>query len=70
MTEKNLKNIKQSESNDIIYRPDNQITKSVTDLLTFSLNGDYPNLKELLDEKDFLGSTMNLALRNLLSNIF
>ena len=70
MTEKNLKNIKQSESNDIIYRPDNQITKSVTDLLTFSLNGDYPNLKELLDEKDFLGSTMNLALRNLLSNNF
>ena len=70
MTENNSKNLKQSESNDIIYRPDNQITKSVADLLTFSLNGDYANLKELLDEKDFLGSTMNLALRNLLSNNF
>ena len=70
MTENNSKNIKQSQSYDIIYRPDNQITKSVADLLTFSLNGDYPNLKELLDEKDFLGSTMNLALRNLLSNNF
>ena len=68
MIENNLKNKSNSDDNDIIYKPDNQIKKSVSDLLRFSLNGDYPNLKELLDEKDFLGSTMNLALRNLLSN--
>ena len=68
MIDNNLKNKSNSDDNDIIYKPDNQIKKSVSDLLRFSLNGDYPNLKELLDEKDFLGSTMNLALRNLLSN--
>ena len=66
-----VNNLKNSDNNDaILYKPDNQIKKSVSDLLRFSLNGDYPNLKELLDEKDFLGSTMNLALRNLLSNNF
>ena len=70
MIENNPKNINYSDSNDILYKPDNQIKKSVSDLLLFSLSGDYPNLKELLDEKDFLGSTMNLALRNLLSNNF
>ena len=70
MTENNQKNTKYLNIPDIIYKPDNQITKSVADLLTFSQKGDYPNLKELLDEKDFLGSTLNLALRNLLSNYF
>ena len=70
MTENNQKNTKYPDIHDIIYKPDNQITKSVADLLTFSQKGDYPNLKELLDEKDFLGSTLNLALRNLLSNYF
>ena len=70
MTENNPKNIKYPDNSDIIYKPDNQVTKPVSDLLRFSQNGDYPNLKELLDEKDFLGSTMNLALRNLLSNNF
>ena len=49
MIENNLKNKSNSDDNDIIYKPDNQIKKSVSDLLRFSLNGDYPNLKELLD---------------------
>ena len=66
----NSKNTKYSDSCVIIYKPDSQMTKSVVDLLKFSLHGDYPNLKELLDEKDFLDSTLNLALRNLLSNYF
>ena len=66
----NSKNPKYSEACGIIYKPDNLVTKSVVDLLKFSQEGDYPNLKELLDEKDFLGSTLNLALRNLLSNYF
>ena len=70
MIDNNQKNINYSDSNDILYKPDNQIKKSVSELLLFSLAGDFPNLKELLDEKDFLGSTMNLALRNLLSNNF
>ena len=50
----NSKNTKYSDSCVIIYKPDSQMTKSVVDLLKFSLHGDYPNLKELLDEKDFL----------------
>ena len=66
----NSKNTKYSDTSVIIYKPDSQMTKSVVDLLKFSLHGDYPNLKELLDEKDFLDSTLNLALRNLLSNYF
>ena len=70
MIENNPKNINYSDNNDILYKPDNQIKKSVSDLLLFSFAGDYTSLKELLEEKDFLGSTMNLALRNLLSNNF
>ena len=70
MIENNSKNTKYSDTSDILYKPDNQITKSVADLLRYSQKGDFINLKELLDEKDFLGSTINLALRNLLSNYF
>ena len=70
MIENNSKNTKYSDTSDILYKPDNQITKSVADLLRYSQKGDFIDLKELLDEKDFLGSTINLALRNLLSNYF
>ena len=70
MKENIPKNIKYSDTSEIIYKPDNPITKPVADLLSFSQKGDYPKLKELLDEKDFLDSTLNLALRNLLSNYF
>ena len=70
MTDNNTKNIKYIDTSDILYKPDNQITKPVADLLRFSQKGDFANLKELLDEKDFLDSTINLAFRNLLSNDF
>ena len=67
MTDKTKKILKKLEYTDIIYKPDGQLTKPVLDLLLFSLKGDYNNLKELLEEKEFQDSTLNLALRNLLS---
>ena len=67
MTDKSQKILKKLDYTDIIYKPDGQLTKPVLDLLLFSLKGDYTNLKELLEEKEFQDSTLNLALRNLLS---
>ena len=67
MTDKSQKILKKLDYTDIIYKPDGQLTRPVLDLLLFSLKGDYTNLKELLEEKEFQDSTLNLALRNLLS---
>ena len=67
MTEKSKKILKELDYNDIVYKPDGQLTKPVLDLLLFSLKGDFENLKELIEEKEFQDSTLNLALRNLLS---
>ena len=65
-----LNNSKNVGSNDIKYKPDGQMTKPVYDLMKNSRDGDFNKLKQLIDEKelDFQGSTLNLALRNLLSS--
>ena len=47
MIENNSKNTKYSDTSDILYKPDNQITKSVADLLRYSQKGDFIDLKEL-----------------------
>ena len=61
-----LNNTKNVEYIDIYYKPEGQMTKSVYDLLKSSRDGDYDTLKQLLAEKEFQGSTLNLALANLI----
>ena len=62
----NLNYTKNEEYIDIYYKPEGQITKSVYDLLKSSRDGNYNKLKLLLEEKEFQGSTLNLAFRNLI----
>ena len=61
-------NSKNVDNNDIICKPDGQMTLPVYELLKNSQDGDFNKLKQLIDEKemDFQGSTLNLALRNLI----
>ena len=68
MKDNNLNNTKNVEYIDIYYKPEGQITKSVYELFKNSKEGDYNSLKQLLDEKEFQGSTLNLALRNLIKD--
>ena len=68
MKDNNLNNSKNVEHIDIYYKPDGQITKSVYELLKNSKEGDYISLKKLVDEKEFQGSTLNLAFRNLIKD--
>ena len=68
MKDNNLNNSKNVEYIDIIYKPEGQITKSVYELLKSSKEGDYNSLKQLIDEKEFQGSTLNLAFRNLINS--
>lgn len=68
MKDNNLNNSKNVEYIDIIYKPEGQITKSVYELLKNSKEGDYNSLKQLIDEKEFQGSTLNLAFRNLINS--
>ena len=68
MRDNNLNNSKNVDYIDIYYKPEGQITKSVYELLKNSKEGDYNNLKKLIDEKEFQGSTLNLAFRNLIKD--
>ena len=68
MKDNNLNNTKNVDNNDIKYKPDGQITNSVYELLKNSKYGDFDKLKLLIDEKEFQGSTLNLALRNLINS--
>ena len=67
MKENNVNN-KNVENCEIIYRPEGQMKKSVSDLLKNSKEGNFNKLKELIDEQEFQGSTLNLALRNLIQD--
>ena len=66
MKDNNLNNTKNDEYNDLFYKPEGQITKSVYELLKNSKDGNFNDLKQLIDEKEFQGSTLNLTLRNLI----
>ena len=65
MKENNVNN-KNVENCEIIYKPEGQIKKTVSELLRNSKEGNFNNLKKLIDEQEFQGSTLNLALRNLI----
>ena len=67
MKENNVNN-KNVENCEIIYKPEGQIKKSVSELLRNSKEGNFNNLKKLIDEQEFQGSTLNLALRNLIQD--
>ena len=66
MKDNNLNNTKNVENIDIEYKPEGQINKSVYELLKNSKEGNFNNLKQLIKDKEFQGSTLNLALRNLI----
>ena len=68
-----LNNTKNVEDNDIKYKFDSLKSKTVNELLTYSKNGDFNKLKQLIEDKAFQGSTLNLALRKVIastSNIY
>ena len=65
MKDNNLNNTKNVDNIDILYKPEGQINKQVYELLKNSKEGNYNNLKKLI-EKEFQGSTLNLALRNII----
>ena len=67
MKENNVNN-KNVENCEIIYKPEGQMKKSVCELLRNSKEGNFNNLKKLIDEQEFQGSTLNLALRNLIQD--
>ena len=64
-----LNNTKNVEDNDIKYKFDGPMSQSVHNLLKYSKDGNYDELKKLIEEKEFQGSTLNLALRNLIVNL-
>ena len=68
MKDNNLNNTKNVECSDIYYKPEGQINRSVYELLKSSKEADYNFLKQIIDEKEFQGSTLNLALRNLIKD--
>ena len=67
MKDNNLNLSTNVENIDIYYKPEGPITKSVYELLKTSKEGDYNNLKHIVEEKAFTGSTLNLAFRNLIN---
>ena len=69
MKDNNLNISKNVENIDIYYKPEGQMTKPVYELLKDSKEGDYNSLKQLLDEKEFQESTLNLAFRNLIKEL-
>ncbi len=66
MKHNNLNNTKNVEYIDIKYKPEGQISKSDFELLKNSKEGDFNNLKQLIKDKEFQGSMLNLALRNVI----
>ena len=67
MKENNVNN-KNVENYEITYKPEGQMKKSVYELLRNSKEGNFNDLKKLIDEQEFQGSTLNLALRNLIQD--
>jgi len=67
MKENNVNN-KNVENCEITYKPEGQMKKSVYELLRNSKEGNFNDLKKLIDEQEFQGSTLNLALRNLIQD--
>ena len=66
MKENNLYNTKNVDNVDIKYKPEGQLNKQVKDLLIKSKEGNFNDLKKLI-EKEFQGSTLNLAARNVIN---
>ena len=62
-----LNNTKNVQNNEIIYKSDGQMSKSVIELFKYSKDGNFNKLKQLIEEKEFQGSTLNIALRNLIN---
>ena len=67
MKDNNLNNTKNVQNNDIIYKSDGQMSQSVKELFKFSKDGNFNSLKQLIEDKEFQGSTLNLALRKLIT---
>ena len=65
MKENNLNNTKNVDNIDIIYKPEGRMNEPVYELVKNSKEGNFNNLKKLI-EKEFQGSTLNLALRNII----
>ena len=65
MKENNLNNTKNVDNIDIVYKPEGRMNGQVYELLKNSKEGNFNNLKKLI-EKEFQGSTLNLALRNII----
>jgi hypothetical protein len=63
-----LNNTKNVEDNDIKYKFDSLKSKTVNELLTYCKDGDFNKLKQLIEDKTFQGSTLNLALRKVIAN--
>ena len=61
-------NNKNVDNCEIIYKPEGQMKKTVSELLKNSKEGNFNHLKQLIDEQEFQGSTLNLALRNLIQD--
>ena len=64
-----LNNTKNVENIEIKYKFDGPMSNSVYELLIYSKYGNFDKLKQLIEEKEFQGSTLNLALRNLITSI-
>ena len=66
MKENNLNNEKNVENKDIYYKQKGEMTKSVFELFKNSKEGNFNNLKKLIDEEEFQGSILNIALRKVI----
>jgi hypothetical protein len=44
------------------------MSQSVKELINYSKDGNFDDLKQLIEEKEFQGSTLNIALRNLIAS--
>ena len=60
-----LKNIKNVSAINDIYKPEGQVKKNVNDLIFYCKKGDYTHLQQSM-RIGYPGSTLNLALRNLI----
>ena len=63
-----LNNTKNFEDSDIKYKLDSPKSKIVNELLKYSKDGNFKQLKQLIEDKAFQGSTLNVALRNVITN--
>ena len=63
-----LNNTKNVEDIEINFKFDGPMSQSVKELHIYSKEGKFNKLKKLIKDKEFQGSTLNLALRNLITN--